>query len=272
MIEAKSRKWNSATTLYIARRLEEISSGGHIRVLDMGCGEGTIIQHVLADTYDFYGYDFAHRSEILRRNFGEGILGDYDEHIRIAEDERHIPYEDSFFDVLYANQVFEHVKFIDRMLEECARVLKADGVLLINFPLATCPIEVHLKIPFAHWIPPGILRVQYLRAFYAIRLAGKDKSKTALEAANDADSYLKEKTYYRFINEIMAVGGYWFESVEVETSQMISAKADIMNAYGGKVSRQFGKLFRKPGRISNFVITHFHNAVFCLRRPRNNES
>lgn len=271
MIEAKSRKWNSATTLYIARRLKEISSGRRIKVLDVGCGAGTIIQHLIGEGYDIYGYDFPNRLKILRKNFEGGILGDFDQHIKIAEDERHIPFEDSFFDVLYANQVFEHVKFIDRMFEECARVIKPEGVLLINFPLATYPIEGHSKIPFAHWIPPGNLRIQYLRMCYTFRVAKKEKSKTALETAKGRDSYLREKTFYRFFNEIMALGGYWFESVEVETSRLIKAKADIMDAYGGKVSRRFGKLFGKSGRVSSFLVTHFVNAAFSLRRPKNNK-
>lgn len=240
--------------------------------MKMGCGEGTIIQHLLDDGYDIYGYDFPHRLKILQKNFGEGVLGDFDQHIKIAEDERHIPFENSLFDVVYANQVFEHVKFLDRMFEECARVLKPDGILLINFPLATALFEPHLKIPFAHWIPSGNLRIQYLRMFYALRLAKKEKSKSAIEAAKDADCYLRERTYYRFFNEIMAVGGYWFESVEEEPTQLIKAKADIMDAYGGKVSRCFGKLFSKSGRVSGYVLTHYFNAAFCLRRPKINES
>ncbi len=70
----------------------------------------------------------------------------------------------------------------------------------------------------------------------------------------------------------MAVGGYWFESVEVETSQLIKAKADLMDAYRGKISRCFDKLFAKSVRVSGFVLTHFFNAAFCLRRLKNNES
>ena len=73
-------------------------------------------------------------------------------------------------------------------------------------------------------------------------------------------------------NEIMAVVGYWFESVEEEPIQLIKAKADIMDAYGGKVSRRFGKLLGKSGRVSGFVLTHYLNATFCLRCPKNNES
>lgn len=43
MVQDTDQDWNSATTLYIARRLEEIALGRRIRVLDMGCGEGTTL-------------------------------------------------------------------------------------------------------------------------------------------------------------------------------------------------------------------------------------
>ena len=247
-------------------------SGKSIRVLDIGRGEGMIIQHILVDGYDIYRHDFTRRLEKLRSNFGNGLLEDFAEHIKITEDDRHIPFESAFFDVLYANQVFEHVKFIDRMLEECARVLNPDGVLLINFPLATCPIEGHLKIPFAHWIPPGNLRIQYLRIWYALRLARKGENNSAREAASEADRYLREQTYYRFINEVIAVGEHWFESVALETNRMIEAKADMMRTNGGPVTRYLGNRIRQPGRVVCFSITHFHNAAFCLRRPRKGRS
>lgn len=72
MIEAKGRKWNSATTLYIAQRLEKISSGKRIKVLDMGCGEGTVLDHLLDRGLDLYGYDFGGRAEALRAKYSGG--------------------------------------------------------------------------------------------------------------------------------------------------------------------------------------------------------
>lgn len=173
--------------------------------------------------------------------------------------------------MVYANQVFEHVKFLDRMLEECARVLKSDGVLLINFPLATYPIEGHLKIPFAHWIPPGRLRVQYLRIFYFIRLARKQKGITSLQAAINGDRYLREQTYYRFMNEIEAVAAYWFESSEMQTAHYIQAKADLYKAKGGVFGRAIGRTLDQPGKVIIFLITHFLNAAFCFKSPKKDQ-
>jgi ubiquinone/menaquinone biosynthesis C-methylase UbiE len=93
------------------------------------------------------------------------------------KNEQLIPFEDNTFDVIYANQVFEHVKFFHSMISECSRVLKPKGILLANFPLATYPIEAHIKIPFAHWLPPGDLRTRYLYFFLRFGLETKTTSK-----------------------------------------------------------------------------------------------
>lgn len=224
--------------------------------------------YLLDRGFDLYGYDFGDRAEALREKYSGGMLGDFDEHIKIADSERSIPFKSGFFDVVYANQVFEHVKFLGRMFEESARVLKPGGVLLINFPLATYPIEWHLKIPFAHWIPPGRLRVQYLRIFYFIRLARKQKGITSLQAAINSDRYLREQTCYRFMNEIEAVAGHWFESNEMKTAHYIQAKADLYQAKGGVVGRTMGRILDKPGNVITFLITHFLNAAFCFKSPK----
>lgn len=57
MIGATDGQWNSATTLYIARRLQEIAGGRPIAVLDVGCGAGAGLGHLLEYGYDLYGYD-----------------------------------------------------------------------------------------------------------------------------------------------------------------------------------------------------------------------
>ena len=35
-----------------------------------------------------------------------------------------------------------------------------------------------------------------------LRLSKREKNRTALESAENADNYLKDRTYYRFFNEI----------------------------------------------------------------------
>jgi len=82
MLKATDKDWNSATTLHVARRLEEIASGRRIKALDMGCGEGTVLDHLLDMGLDLYGYDFPYREESLWEKYLDNVLGDFNEHIK----------------------------------------------------------------------------------------------------------------------------------------------------------------------------------------------
>ena len=50
------------------------------------------------------------------------------------EDALAMSFHDDSFDVVVSNDVFEHVPDVDRSLSECARILRADGVLLFSIP------------------------------------------------------------------------------------------------------------------------------------------
>lgn len=268
MISATDKTWNSATTLYIARRLKTLANGQKIAVLDMGCGEGDILEFLLDYGYELYGYDFRERDDALRKKLAPYFGDSYENRIRFMEDERRIPFEDNSFDVVYANQVFEHIKLFDTMISECARVLKPNGVLLANFPLATCPIEGHLNIPFAHWIPPGEIRVSYLEGFYALGIRPKIKGCSAKETAIKLDKYLKNQTYYRFLNEVQCVSQIWFETIEIETKMLLDAKLDLLAVNPQNTKRLLGSIVRFfDGNILEDLITNFLNAAFCMKAP-----
>jgi SAM-dependent methyltransferase len=274
VVGATDRNWNSATTLYIARRLQELAGDRPIAVLDVGCGAGEVLGQLLEYQYDLYGYDLVEyegqysraRRERLLPHFGEL----YTSHIKVTDSQRDIPFADNSFDVVYANQVFEHVRFLDRMLSECSRVLRPGGTLLANFPLATYPIEGHLRVPFAHWLPPGSLRIKYLQLSCRLGVLARQKGRTTLATAVAQDRYLREETFYRFLNEINAVSTYYFETCEIETEAFVRAKIDLLRANGRgtrpKVAAVMEFLDGK-GRLSTCV-THLINAAFCMTNPR----
>jgi SAM-dependent methyltransferase len=268
---ANQRPWNSPTTLYIARRLRDLAGerGGQLAVLDMGCGDGTILEQLTGDGHDLHGYDLPAVVEAAKRRLQPFLGDDMDGRIRAAGDERTIPFPDSTFDVVYANQVFEHVRFLDTMLAECARVLKPGGTVLALFPLATYPIEWHLKIPFAHWIPPGKARIHYLRLFYASGVRPRLGGSSAMSTAVSQDEFLRERTYYRFMNEIMSVGRHYFGTCTVETGQVIRAKLDLLALSPSPTRRTIARLLRRAeGPLLDYLVTHFFNAALCLRDPR----
>jgi SAM-dependent methyltransferase len=273
MISASERSWNSATTLYIARKLEQLANGRRLAVLDAGCGDGTVLQHLLNYEHECYGYDLELRYEGLRERLGPHFKNEFENRLRLAPDERTIPFADASFDVVYANQVFEHVRFLDRLMSEIARVLRPGGVLISLFPLATYPIELHSKIPFAHWLPPGALRISYLRMFYTLRLRPCERGMSAHETAVYWDTILREFCYYRFMNEIQALSDWYFESMELDTGSYIRAKTDLLNSSGKRFQRMKGEVLGwMDGPAFEFLITHAFGAVFVMKNPKRFQS
>jgi SAM-dependent methyltransferase len=264
-----SQKWNSATTLYIARKLEELSKGRTISVIDMGCGDGLILSQLVSYGYDLSGYDLALRDDDLRARLEPAYGNDYASRFKTTTDERRIPFADDRFDVVYANQVFEHVRFLDAMMSECARVLRPGGTLLINFPLATTIFEPHYKLPFLHWLPKSKLRVAYMYPFYALRLLPKLEGESPIQSARARDSFLDDAMYYRFMNEIRRVAEFYFEEFEIDTAAMLEAKLDLMKHSKSLLKRALAHLLNTVGvkRLSPFV-TYCVNATFVMRNPR----
>ena len=61
----------------------------------------------------------------------------------------------NFFDYIISTDTFEHVQNVQKTLNECYRVLKPNGKLLVVFPQYLQPFESHLNfvtnLPFLHW-------------------------------------------------------------------------------------------------------------------------
>jgi len=101
----------------------------HPFCLDVGCGDGqdlAIVKKIIPDAM-LYGLDI---SEVNSASVGQlGI------HLRKANLEAEkIDFADETFDLVIANQVFEHLKSWVFVLSEIARVLKPGGYLIIGVP------------------------------------------------------------------------------------------------------------------------------------------
>src|SRR6266566_3744191 len=212
-----------ATHLFIRNKIREISQGRNLMVLDIGCGEGELMEILHRDGHRVYGYDLVGRREKALESVSR-FLPDARERVRFTNDEQRIPFDSNMFDAVCSNQVLEHVKYLDCIVRESARVLKAKGVHIATFPYATYPIEGHILIPFAHWIPPGAFRTRYLTFFYFLR----GKGRSSIERGKAVDLYLRNSTYYRFKNEFQALSDAYFERYESDTGSLIEAKLELM--------------------------------------------
>jgi SAM-dependent methyltransferase len=134
--EAKS--WGAAAVrpkpwymngLKLSYLLDDLS-GVHGRVLDVGCGGGSVAKAVKRERPDLevLGCDI---SESALRNAGASPDGvDF----RMATAER-LPFEDGTFDFVWIFDVLEHVEDPEPVLREVARVLKTGAGFHIVLPL-----------------------------------------------------------------------------------------------------------------------------------------
>ena len=91
------------------------------RLLDFGCGNKPYEHLFNVDSYT--GIDI------------ENVAHDHsNENVDVFYDGKRIPFDDNFFDSVFATEVFEHVFNLDEILVEINRVLKKDGKLLITLP------------------------------------------------------------------------------------------------------------------------------------------
>ncbi len=72
----------------------------------------------------------------------------------VAGDGRMLPFKDNAFDIVFSNSVIEHVGIHaeqKRFADEISRV--AGGSYWIQTPNRRFPVELHLMLPFVHYLP-----------------------------------------------------------------------------------------------------------------------
>lgn len=89
------------------------------RVLDVGCGEGVLVEEMRRAGLAIEGIDLHYRSEYVTQG---NVLA--------------LPYPDGSFDAIVLLDVFEHLAFADqpKALAEIRRVLKPSGLLIASIP------------------------------------------------------------------------------------------------------------------------------------------
>lgn len=105
------------------RRAGTRAGKGAFRVLDVGCGDGTVTEKILNEArfdYEAWGLDISGESRFGRlRKF------------RADLERGRFPLGDGAFDIVFSSQVIEHMLDKDLFIQECRRVLKRSGLLII---------------------------------------------------------------------------------------------------------------------------------------------
>ena len=105
-----------------------------IKCLDIGTADGLMLSKLnnLFNFEEALGIDAS--KDLIETNSDKKI------ELRVADAEN-MPFEDNHFDLVISCAVIEHVNNPDKMIKECLRVTKKNGILII-----TSPNPIHNKI------------------------------------------------------------------------------------------------------------------------------
>ncbi len=124
-IQEDNHWWFATRTWAIEQFLGSLPRARDLLILDIGCGAGNMIHHLMR-------YGRVRGVEIDPRPVQIARSRGYD--VRQADAARGLPFDDDCFDLVTVLDVIEHVDDDVALLREAARVLKPGGALLVTTP------------------------------------------------------------------------------------------------------------------------------------------
>lgn len=118
-------------------------------ILDLGCGIGSSIDFFrkVIPTAKWVGVDIEASPEVAARQRADEEFHTYDG--------MNLPFDDNSFDLIYSNQVLEHVRYPDKVLAEVSRVLSPTG----SFIGQVSQLEPYHSFSIFNWTIYGFQRV-----------------------------------------------------------------------------------------------------------------
>ena len=124
------------------------------RVLDVGCGIGTYVRRFRQYSHDVHGI------EVEAERVAEASVELPNIVLAVGED---LPYPDDHFDLVFSNEVIEHVADDHVTAAEMVRVTRPGGTIVAFAPNRLYPFETHGayfgghyvfgNIPLINWLP-----------------------------------------------------------------------------------------------------------------------
>jgi 2-polyprenyl-3-methyl-5-hydroxy-6-metoxy-1,4-benzoquinol methylase len=99
------------------------------RILDVGCQNGNLCHRLQAQGYQPVGI------EIVEQLIDQAKRDYPTIPFKYGDCEQKMPFDDASFDVVWAGDVIEHIRFTDTFVNEINRVLKINGLLILTTPM-----------------------------------------------------------------------------------------------------------------------------------------
>lgn len=97
------------------------------KVLDIGCGAGSVVEKLVKDGYDVYGVDI--QKEAIKRARSKGIKA------QVHDLNKKLPFEDNFFDAIICYDVIDFLYSPVTVLQDIERILNDHGYVIFSVPL-----------------------------------------------------------------------------------------------------------------------------------------
>lgn len=124
----------------IYRKTEQLLKTKKKSFIDVGCGEGWLLNQFHQYGYDVTGLDFSQEGI---SNFNSHILP-YLKQGNIFDLLQEAIQQDKQYDVIALCNVIEHVKFPEDLLQDLKKIMHKDGLLIVNAPNDFSLLQKHL--------------------------------------------------------------------------------------------------------------------------------
>ncbi|NLX10710.1 MAG: class I SAM-dependent methyltransferase [Chloroflexi bacterium] len=148
-----TEKWIKAI---LARLEPHLPTHRPLKVLDVGAAQGRALIALTRQGHEAYGVEpWAQAREVAAHlAAAEGV-----EITLRGGTAENIPYDNSFFDLVLATSVIEHVDDVRQSFREISRVLKPGGLFWFNSASALCPRQDEITgFPLFGWYPDPLKR------------------------------------------------------------------------------------------------------------------
>lgn len=191
-----------------------------LRVLDYGCGRGNTVAALRNMGYNAFGVDIDPAYVANGRHYFREVKAEYPIISTIDANSATL-FPAHYFDVVLSDQVLEHVKPIELVIDEINRISSDKAVGFHIYPSAFSLIEPHMFLPCVHWLPKNALRKKAIHLLLALGLgAPYFKDYTTTQRAEIFYQFSVSDTYYRGAGVISAL----FNSRNFKTTCAVKAK------------------------------------------------
>jgi len=181
--------------------VEEYSNGSKLKILDLGCGPGSLTRELLKNGHTLVGADIA--EELIRKLNSSINTQDRNKYLgSVMCDAGTISFDKETFDVVLCIGVLQYQLRDDIILREIARVLNRNGICIATFPNL-------LRLNY-FFDPISYLKFLYRitrKGFYKLKLITKKNDAEAKRLTGTFQNYYPyDKKYYfgsikKIINE-----------------------------------------------------------------------